>query len=97
VSRPEPNAALPLRQWPLVVVVVGVVVGLGIVGLGNGTWRPGCLLVGASLLVGAVERLVLPSRGAGLLQVRSKGFDVAVLTLAGLGVVVLAVLVPSGR
>jgi hypothetical protein len=97
VTRPEPNAALPLRQWPLLVVVVGVIAGLVVVVLGDTTWRAGSLLIGVSLLVGALERLVLPSRGAGLLQVRSKPFDVTVLALAGIGVLVLAVAVPAGR
>ncbi|WP_375423752.1 DUF3017 domain-containing protein [uncultured Friedmanniella sp.] len=96
MSRPEPHAALSLRQWPLWVVVVGVVAGLVVVVLGDTTWRLGSLVIGASLLVGAVERIVLPSRGAGLLQVRSKPFDVSVLALVGIGVLVLAVAVPGG-
>lgn len=97
LSRQEPNAALSLRQWPLLVVVVGVVVGLAVAWLGEATWRLGCLLIGGSLLVGAVERIVLPDREAGLLQVRGKGFDVAVLALTGVAVLVLAVVVPGGR
>lgn len=97
MTRPEPNAALSLRQWPLLVVVLGVLAGLVVVMLGDSTWRPGSLLIGASLVVGALERLVLPSRGAGLLQVRSKPFDVSVLALAGVAVLVLAVAVPAGR
>jgi hypothetical protein len=97
VTRPEPNAALSLRQWPLLVVVGGVVAGLVVVMAGDTTWRAGSLLIGASLVVGALERLVLPSRGAGLLQVRSKPFDVSVLALAGAAVLVLAVVVPAGR
>ena len=51
----------------------------------------------AALLVGAVERLVLSDRAAGLLQVRGKAFDVAVLGLAGAAVVTFALWVPSGR
>jgi hypothetical protein len=97
VTRPEANAALSLRQWPLLVVVVGVLAGLVVVVLGDTTWRAGSLLIGVSLVVGALERLVLPSRGAGLLQVRGKPFDVTVLALAGVGVLVLAVAVPAGR
>lgn len=97
MTRSEPSAALSLRQWPLLVVVVGVLAGIGVVFLGNTTWRPGCLLIGLSLLVGAVERLLLPSREAGLLEVRSKPFDVAVLALAGLAVLVLSLAVPASR
>jgi uncharacterized membrane protein YdcZ (DUF606 family) len=97
LSRQEPNAAMSLRQWPLLVVVVGVVAGLVIAWLGESTWRIGCLMIGAALVVGAVERVVLADREAGLLQVRGKAFDVAVLALAGAAVIVLAVVVPPGR
>jgi hypothetical protein len=54
-------------------------------------------MIGAALVVGAVERVVLADREAGLLQVRGKAFDVAVLALAGAAVIVLAVVVPPGR
>jgi hypothetical protein len=87
---------MSLRQWPLLVVVVGVVAGLVIAWLGESTWRIGCLVIGAALVVGAVERVVLADREAGLLQVRGKAFDVAVLGLAGAAVIVLAVVVPPG-
>jgi hypothetical protein len=97
VSRQEPSAVQAVRRWPLLVVVVGVLLGLLTSLLGEDTWRAGCLLVGASLLVGAVERAVLPARGAGLLEVRSRPFDVTVLALAGVAVVVLALVVPPGR
>lgn len=86
-----------MRQWPLLVVVVGVLAGIGVAFLGDATWRFGCLLVGLSLVVGALERLLLSRRAAGLLEVRSKGFDVAVLALAGLSVLVLSIAVPAGR
>lgn len=97
MSRPDTAAGASVRQWPLVVVVVGVLAGLVVAWLGETTWRLGCLVIGGSLLVGAVERLLLPDREAGLLQVRGKAFDVAVLTLTGLAVVALAIAVPSGR
>nr|WP_294694157.1 DUF3017 domain-containing protein [uncultured Friedmanniella sp.] len=97
MSRPDAGPALQQRPWPLLVVVAGVALGLVVGMLGESTWRLGCLLIGVSLLVGAVERLVLPDRAAGLLQVRTKAFDVAVLALAGAAVVALALIVPSGR
>lgn len=97
MTRPEPGVALSLRQWPLLVVAAGVLIGLVVAIVGDATWRLGSVLIGASLLVGAVERLVLPGRGAGLLEVRGKPFDVSVLALAGVAVVALAVVVPPGR
>jgi hypothetical protein len=55
------------------------------------------LLIGASLGVGAVERIALPSRDAGLLQVRTKAFDVTVLAVTGAAIIALAIVVPEGR
>ena len=53
-------------------------------------------MIGGSLVVGAIERMALPSREAGLLQVRSKAFDAGMLIILGLAIVVLAVAVPMG-
>lgn len=86
-----------MRQWPLLVVVAGVVSGLVVSYVGDTTWRLGGLVIGASLGVGALIRVLLPSREAGLLQVRSKPFDVTVLVVAGAAIVVLALVVPPGR
>jgi DUF3017 family protein len=89
--------ARSLRQWPLIVVVIGVAAGLVIAVVGEDTWRLGCLVIGASLGVGAVERIALPRGEAGLLQVRSKPFDVAALGLSAAAVILLAIVVPPGR
>ncbi len=97
LTRREPGTVGPSRPWPLLVVVTGVVAGLGVAFIGPTTWRAGALVIGAALLLGAGERLVLPNRAAGLLQVRGKGFDVALLGLTGVAVVVLALAVPAGR
>lgn len=98
MARPETSAAArSLRQWPLLIIVVGVAAGLVISLLGDATWRLGGYLIGASLLVGALERVVLPDRQAGLLEVRSKAFDVTILALAGVGILVLSYVVPEGR
>ena len=60
-----------------------------------GPWRTGVSWMGAGLLVGAVARLVLPEERAGMLRVRRKPVDVALLLLAGSGLLVLAVVVPN--
>ncbi len=83
-------AARSLQQWPLMIVVAGVLLGLAIAAFAEDAWRIGCLVIGGSLLVGAVERIVLPRRDAGLLKVRSQTFDVAVLAIAGTSIIVLA-------
>ena len=78
-------------------MVIGVLAGLMVSLLGESTWRLGCLLIGASLGIGAVERIALPSRDAGLLQVRSKAFDVTVLAVIAAAIIALAIAVPEGR
>jgi hypothetical protein len=94
----EPAAVMgTLRAWPVVVVLVGVLAGLAIALLWEPGWRVGCLVIGGSLGVGAIERIALPSRDAGLLQVRSKAFDAGMLALLSAAVIVLAVAVPPGR
>jgi energy-converting hydrogenase Eha subunit B len=97
-ARIEPTAAArTLRAWPVVVVLVGVVAGLVIALIVDSGWRLGCLVIGGSLGVGALERIALPSREAGLLQVRSKAFDVGMLIVLAVTIIVLAVVVPTGR
>ena len=78
-------------------MVIGVLAGLVVCLLGESTWRLGCLLIGASLGIGAVERIALPTRDAGLLQVRSKAFDVTVLAVTAAAIIALAIAVPEGR
>ena len=97
-ARIEPTAAArTLRAWPVVVVLVGVVAGLVIALVVESGWRLGCLVIGGSLGVGALERIALPSREAGLLQVRSKAFDAGMLIVLAVTIVVLAVVVPTGN
>ncbi|HET9873419.1 MAG TPA: DUF3017 domain-containing protein [Propionibacteriaceae bacterium] len=93
----ESGSTAGCRQWPLLLVVIGVACGLGITLLSRDTWRLGCLVIGASLAVGAVERLVLPDRDAGLLSVRSRAFDTVVMGFTGVAIVALAIVVPERR
>jgi hypothetical protein len=90
-------AARTLRAWPVVLVLVGIVAGLVIALVWESGWRLGCLVIGGSLGVGAIERIAMPSRDAGLLQVRSKAFDVGMLTVLSVAIIVLALVVPTGR
>ena len=62
------RALAPARQWPLLVVLGGVV--LGLVGTAAGGFRAGAVLIGTSLLAGALVRWLLPS--VGMLAVRSR-------------------------
>ncbi|MCW2777121.1 MAG: hypothetical protein JWN17_846 [Frankiales bacterium] len=75
-------------------VLVGVGAGLVVVALAH--WRTGLYLLGAAVLAAAGIRSSLSERRAGLLVVRSRGLDVAVLLLLGTGVLLLANSVPAG-
>ena len=74
-------------------ILAAAVIGLGIVLAG--AWRTGLAWIGAGLLLGAFARLVLTERGAGMLRVRRKWSDVLMLTVAGVGLIVLTVVVPN--
>ena len=95
--RQQPRTARSQRLWPLLIVVIGVAAGLVIAIVGEGTWRLGCLIIGAFLGVGAAIRSALPPGEAGLLQVRGKVFDVAALGIASFAIIALAIVVPGGR
>jgi DUF3017 family protein len=92
-DRPPIRGGWVGRQWPLLAVLGGGVVGLGAIALGH--FRSGCLVLGVSVLFAAVARLILPARRVGLLVVRSRAFDVLVLSAMGTSLVVLAIIVPT--
>lgn len=89
---PRPWYALIAGQWPLGVTLLGVAVGVLVTGAGH--WKRGTTLIGAAFAVAAVLRVLLPERLVGLLGVRSRAIDAACLAVLGLGILVLAVLVP---
>lgn len=76
-----------------VVVVAMTLIGLGVTFAGS--WRAGVSWMGAALLVGAAARAVLSERGAGMLRVRRRWSDVLMLVVAGVALIVLAVVVPE--
>ena len=77
--------AAPYRQWPLLAVCCGVLTGLLVT---VGEFRAGTLIIGLSLLAGAVMRWLLPS--VGMLAVRSPYTDVVTYGVLGLTIVLLA-------
>lgn len=79
-------------------VVYLIVVTMALTGLATavvGAWRTGVSWMGAGLVVGGVCRLLLPERRAGMLRVRRKSADVLLMLLAGVALLVLAVVVPD--
>lgn len=90
---PEGSAAaagrgqpVPVRQWPIVVVLTMVAVGLAVTALDD--FRPGVVTIGVAMLLGAVLRAVLPE--VGMLAVRSRFTDIVVMGVLGVAIVVLA-------
>lgn len=81
------------RQWPIAVVLAGVVVALLLVAFNS--FRLGAVLLAASVLLAAFLRLLLPAQDAGLLVVRSKRIDVSLLVVMGVALSVLAFWVPE--
>jgi hypothetical protein len=83
------------RDIPFLTVVAGLVLGFVVVRLAPQHWLRGVLIIGADLIAGGLLRLVLPTRRAGILAVRNRGFDT--LCYVGLGVLVITfgVLLPK--
>ena len=82
------------RLHGLPTLAVVAVAAVGLLGVSLDHWRKGAIVIGAAPVLAAVFRLVLPARETGLLTIRSRGFDVVVLTLTGAAVIVLALVVP---
>ena len=91
-GRDKPADSYPDSPWALV-FALGILTA-GIVFAAMGRWRLASLVIGVSLLTAAALRLVLPPMAGGLLVVRRRWIDVAVMTMLGLGVVALAFVVP---
>lgn len=81
-----------LGQWPLAIVLVGVFVGL-IIAVPFGHWRIGCTLIGISVTLGGLLRL-MPHQRVGLLAVRNRVIDTILLLGSGLGILLLSWIVP---
>jgi hypothetical protein len=80
---------------PLVAVLVVTTAGVYL------AWRQGSarvgeggVVAGVALLVGAVARLLLPPRLAGLLATRKRATDVITLTIFGAGLLVAGLVLP---
>ncbi|MGW4439013.1 DUF3017 domain-containing protein [Streptomyces sp. NPDC004596] len=80
------DAPAPARQWPVLVVLTAVALGLLLTAVD--VFRYGTLLVGAALLAGAALRWTLP--GVGMLAVRSRFTDIVTYGVLGLAIVLLA-------
>ena len=75
-------------QWPIVTVMLIFVVAFSLAAANF--WRRGSLLIGIGVGVAAVLRLALTEDRAGLLVVRSKGIDLAMMASVAAAMVYIA-------
>jgi hypothetical protein len=89
-----------VRRYPSTIgggfyLLVLAVVAAGLVLVFFDEWRLGIRLMGGSLVFGALVRLVLRTRDAGMLAVRHKVLDAVVLVLLGGALIFLAGSIPD--
>jgi hypothetical protein len=77
------------------VVLAMVVLGIALVAANR--WRTGMSAVGLAFLLAFVMRAVLPDDRAGMLRVRRRMVDLAILAACGMGILVLTAVVPNPR
>ncbi|MER6564396.1 DUF3017 domain-containing protein [Streptomyces sp. NPDC001027] len=87
-GRAAPGDALAARQWPIIVVLGIVALGLLVTALD--VFRVGTILIGVGLLTGAGLRWTLP--GVGMLAVRSRFTDIVTYGVLGTVIVLLALM-----
>jgi hypothetical protein len=69
--------------------------GTALVIAGRGDWRLGVQVLGGSVIVAALLRLVLANRDAGMLAVRNRFLDAFLLSATGAALIVLATSIPD--
>jgi hypothetical protein len=97
-ARAERSARAPnpggLGWLPYLVVLAGAAAGMFVIWQGSKYAGRGAALVGCSLLAGALARLILPARYAGLLASRRKASDVLAFAAFGAAVLAVAIALP---
>ena len=83
-----------LAWLPYLIVLAGAATGMLIAWQGSEYVGRGAGLIGASLLAGALARLILPERYAGLLASRRKASDVLGFAVFGAAVLAVAIALP---
>jgi hypothetical protein len=80
-------------EWPLILSLLVAATGLVILTFYN--WRNGVLIFSGAVLLAGLLRASLTDTTAGLLHVRGRTFDTALLLAVGLAIGTLALIVPS--
>ncbi len=83
-----------LAWLPYLVVLAGVALGMFVAWQGSQYAGWGAALVGFSMLVAGLARLILPPRYAGLLSTRRKASDVLAFAVFGAAVLAVALTLP---
>lgn len=93
--RDKPAESLPSNPWPLVASLTLLGVAAGFAAFGH--WRRSAITAAAALLLAGLLRMILPTSTAGLLVVRRRWIDVAVMFALGVGIAVASLVVPPAR
>jgi hypothetical protein len=88
---PDPGG---LSWLPYLVVLAGVAAGIFVIWQGSKYAGRGSAIIGCSMLAGALGRLILPARYAGLLSSRRKASDVLAFAVFGTAVLAVAIALP---
>jgi uncharacterized membrane protein YjjP (DUF1212 family) len=80
-------------EWPLVLSLLVAATGLVVLTFYN--WRNGVLVFAGAVLLAGLLRASLNDSTAGLLHVRGRMFDTALLIGVGLAIGTLALIVPN--
>jgi hypothetical protein len=83
-----------VKELPLVLSIAVAAAALVLIAVFD-RWRLGSAVLGLAFCLAAALRLTLPARQAGLLVVRSRAVDAAVLLTLGFGLVALANTIPT--
>jgi len=91
-SSQAPRRPWLLAEWPITIVLIGITVALLMIAMDH--FRRGSIVLSASVVLAAFLRLLLPGQEAGMLAVRSRRIDVAVLGGLGVGLSLFTFWVP---
>lgn len=86
---------LPRSNGSRIYLLHLLVVAAGLVVIVLGWWRTGVVVIGASFILAALARTMVPPEHTGMLRVRGKAFDVAWMGFLGASLVLLALVVPA--
>jgi len=94
-AREREAPRISVLAWvPYLIVLAGAAAGMFVVWQGSKYAARGTGLLGCSLLVAALGRLILPPRYAGLLSTRRKASDVLTFAVFGTAVIAVALMLP---